>query len=159
MNFYCLHRRARKAFQRIFSRFFSHPQADDCYPPRSPLIHRIPTVFAQPLRMPVGPAPQPNVLKDNTRGWTQTQTINETGFVRSSAEVITEAPCCTAGGGILPLADFGTINYTASTDNGSSMGTQSPTSIVMVDNSGLAKDSTSSMSSSGAFSNTWIRSN
>ena len=98
------------------------------------------------------------VLKDNTRGWTQTQSINESGFDRSSAEVITEAPCCTASGGILPLADFGTINYTASTDNGSSMGTQSPTSIVMIDNSGLEKDSTSSMSSSGAFSNTWIRS-
>ncbi len=98
------------------------------------------------------------VLKDNTRGWTQTQTISESGFDRSSAEVITEAPCCTASGGILPLADFGTINYTASSANGSSMGTQSPTSIVMIDNSGLDKDSTSSMSSSGAFSNTWIRS-
>jgi len=97
------------------------------------------------------------VLKDNTRGWTQTQTISESGFDRSSAEVITEAPCCTASGGILPLADFGTINYTASADNGSSMGTQSPTSIVMIDNSGLDKDSTSSISSSGAFSNTWIR--
>ena len=99
------------------------------------------------------------VLKDSTRGWTQTQKISESGFDRSSAEVITEAPCCTASGGILPLSDFGTINYTASTDNGSSMGTQSPTSIVMVDNSGLDKDSTSSMSSSGAFSNTWIRAN
>ncbi|HXB49823.1 MAG TPA: G1 family glutamic endopeptidase [Streptosporangiaceae bacterium] len=97
------------------------------------------------------------VLKDNTRGWTQTQNINESGFARSSAEVITEAPCCTASGGILPLADFGAINYTASSDNGGSMGTQSPTSIVMIDNSGLDKDSTSSMSSSGAFSNTWIR--
>jgi len=34
----------------ISSRFFCCPQHDDCYPPRSPLIHRIPTVFAQPLR-------------------------------------------------------------------------------------------------------------
>jgi hypothetical protein len=99
------------------------------------------------------------VLKDNTQGWTQSQKISESGFDRSSAEVITEAPCCTASGGILPLSDFGTINYTASTDNGSSMGTQSPTSIIMVDNSGLEKDSTSSISSSGAFSNTWIRAN
>jgi hypothetical protein len=98
------------------------------------------------------------VLKDNTRGWTQTQKINESGFDRSSAEVITEAPCCTGSGGILPLADFGTVHYTAGSDNGSSMGTQSPTSIIMVDNSGLDKDSTSSISSSGAFSNTWIRS-
>jgi len=98
------------------------------------------------------------VLKDTTRGWTQTQTINESGFDRSSAEVITEAPCCTASGGILPLANFGTINYTGSAANGTSMGTQKPTSIVMIDNAGRDKDSTSSMSSSGAFSNTWIRS-
>ena len=99
------------------------------------------------------------VLKDSTEGWTQTQVINESGLDRSSAEVITEAPCCTSSGGILPLADFGTVSYTGSADNGSSMGTQSPTEIVMVDNSGLDKDTTSSISSSGAFSNTWVRSN
>jgi Peptidase A4 family len=99
------------------------------------------------------------VLKDATQGWTKTFTTNESGLDRSSAEVITEAPCCTNSGGILPLADFGTVNYTASTDNGSSMGTQSPTEIIMVDNSGLDKDSTSAISSAGAFSNTWIRSN
>lgn len=99
------------------------------------------------------------VLTDHTQGWTKTQNINKSGFSRSSAEVITEAPCCTAGGGILPLADFHTINYTSSSDNGSSMGGQSPTSIIMVDNSGRDKDSTSSMTSGGNFSNTWIRAN
>ena len=99
------------------------------------------------------------VLKDNTRGWTETKSINESGFSRSSAEVITEAPCCTNSGEPLPLSDFGTINYTASTANGTSMGSQGPTAIVMVDNSGEDKDTTSSMSSSGAFSNTWERSN
>jgi hypothetical protein len=98
------------------------------------------------------------VLKDATQGWTETYTANESGLDRSSAEVITEAPCCTNSGGILPLADFGTVNYTASTDNGSSMGTQSPTEIIIVDASGRQEDSTSSISSSGAFSNTWIRS-
>jgi hypothetical protein len=95
------------------------------------------------------------VLKDNTEGWTQTITQNEAGLDRSSAEVITEAPSSDTG--VLPLADFGTVNYTAATANGTSMGTQSPTEIIMVDNSGLAKDSTSQMSSAGAFSNTWIR--
>jgi hypothetical protein len=98
-------------------------------------------------------------LSDSTQGWTQKQVINESGFARSSAEVITEAPCCTGSGGILPLANFGTVNYTAASANGTSMGTQSPTSIVMIDNSGLDKDTTSAMSSSGAFSNTWVRSN
>lgn len=95
-------------------------------------------------------------LTDSTEGWTEQKVINESGFDRSSAEVITEAPSSYSG--VLPLADFGTVNYAAATANGSSMGTQNPTSIVMVDNSGQDKDTTSSMSSSGAFSNTWIRS-
>jgi hypothetical protein len=33
---------------------------------------------------------------------------------RSSAEWITEAPCCTNRGGTLPLADFGTVSFGAS---------------------------------------------
>jgi hypothetical protein len=98
------------------------------------------------------------VLKDTTRGWTQTVTKNESGFDRSSAEVITEAPCCTSSGGILPLADFGTVTYGSSTANGTSLGTQSPTEIIMIDNSGEDKDSTSAINSGGGFSNTWIRS-
>ncbi len=98
------------------------------------------------------------VLKDATQGWTETTTKNESGLARSSAEVITEAPCCTGSGGILPLANFGTVNYSGSADNGSSMGTQSPTEIIIVDGSGNQEDSTSTISSSGAFSNTWIRS-
>jgi Peptidase A4 family len=96
------------------------------------------------------------VLTDATQGWTDTVTKNETGLDRSSAEVITEAPSSNTG--VLPLADFGTVNYTASTANGTSMDTQSPTEIIMVDNSGAEKDTTSTMSSSGAFSNTWERS-
>jgi Peptidase A4 family len=96
------------------------------------------------------------VLKDTTKGWTQTITKNQSGLARSSAEVITEAPSSSSG--VLPLANFGTINYTGSSANGSSMSGQSPTSITMINNSGADKDSTSSLSSSGAFSNTWIRS-
>jgi hypothetical protein len=97
------------------------------------------------------------VLHDATKGWTQTITKSQSGLARSSAEVITEAPSSSSG--VLPLANFGTVSYTGSADNGSSMGGQSPTQIVMVNNSGAQKDSTSSISSSGAFSNTWIRSN
>jgi acyl dehydratase len=95
------------------------------------------------------------VLKDVTQGWTQTQTINETGLDRSSAEVITEAPSSETG--VLPLANFGTVTYGSSDANGSSLGAQSPTEIIMIDNSGADKDSTSAISSGGGFSNTWIR--
>jgi hypothetical protein len=97
------------------------------------------------------------VLKDTTQGWTQTITKNQSGLDRSSAEVITEAPSSSSG--VLPLADFGTVNYSVSDANGSSLASHSPTEIIMIDNSGNQKDSTSSIGSGGAFSNTWIRSN
>jgi len=97
------------------------------------------------------------VLKDSTQGWTQTITKNQTGLDRSSAEVITEAP--SSNSGVLPLADFGTVSYSTSAANGTSLGSQSPTEIVMINNSGADKDSTSSIGSGGAFSNTWISSN
>jgi hypothetical protein len=96
------------------------------------------------------------VLKDTTRGWTQTITKNETGLDRSSAEVITEAPSTESG--ILPLTDFGSVSYSVSDANGTSLGTQSPTEIIMIDNNGSDKDSTSAITSAGAFGNTWIRS-
>ncbi|HXW46684.1 MAG TPA: G1 family glutamic endopeptidase [Streptosporangiaceae bacterium] len=97
-------------------------------------------------------------LEDATRGWTQTQVIDESGLDRSSAEVITEAPCCTNSGGILPLADFGTVTYNGSEANGASLSSESPTEIIIVSASGQQEDSTSSFSSSGSFSNTWITS-
>jgi len=98
------------------------------------------------------------VLTDHTQGWTRTVRRTQAGLARSSAEVITEAPSSSAGG-VLPLANFGTVHYTAATANGTSMASQSPTGIVMVNSAGTAKDSTSAISSAGAFSNTWIRSN
>jgi hypothetical protein len=96
------------------------------------------------------------VLQDSTQGWTQTITKNQSGLARSSAEVITEAP--SSNSGVLPLADFGTVSYSTSAANGTSLGSQSPTEIIMINNSGADKDSTSSINSSGGFSNTWIRS-
>ncbi|HEY2520055.1 MAG TPA: G1 family glutamic endopeptidase [Streptosporangiaceae bacterium] len=91
-------------------------------------------------------------LTDNTQGWTQTE--HETGsFSNSSAEVITEAPSSETGP--LPLADFGTINYSGASANGASMGSQNPTSITMVGSSGDQLDSTSGIDGSGGFSNTW----
>jgi hypothetical protein len=96
------------------------------------------------------------VLHDATQGWTQTITKNQSGLARSSAEVITEAP--SSNSGVLPLANFGTVRYSTSSANGTSLGSQSPIAITMINNSGADKDSTSSISSGGAFSNTWIRS-
>jgi hypothetical protein len=97
------------------------------------------------------------VLKDVTAGWTKTIKKSQSGLARSSAEVITEAP--SSGTGVLPLADFGTVHYTAATANGTLMSSQGPVKIIMVNSSGADKDSTSTITSAGAFSNTWLRSN
>jgi Peptidase A4 family len=97
------------------------------------------------------------VLTDSTQDWTQTITENESGLSRSSAEVITEAPSSESG--VLPLADFGTVNYGGSSANGSSMSTLDPTGIIIVDSGGNQEDTTSSMNSSGGFSNGWLSSN
>ena len=79
---------------------------------------------------------------------------------RSSAEWIAEAP--SSSGGILPLADFGTVSYSSctATVNGTpgtigSFGS-SVQVITMVSNSGAVKAQPSSLSSSGdSFSVTW----
>ena len=99
------------------------------------------------------------MLQDITRGWKHTVNKSLSGAANSSAEVIAEAPCCTASGGILPLANFGTVNFSNATANGSAIGNSSPVQINMVDNSGRLKDQTSALSGGGSFSDTWLRAN
>ena len=96
-------------------------------------------------------------ISDSTRDWTYSTTKTQSGLARSSAEVITEAPCCTNSGGILPLADFGKVSYTSSTVDGSTLSSFNPVEITMVSASGVTEDSTSSLSG-GSFSNTWLSS-
>jgi Peptidase A4 family len=98
-------------------------------------------------------------IADTTQGWSHTVTRTLAGAPRSSAEVIVEAPCCTASGGILPLANFGTVNITGSLANGSALGNAGGvTEIIMVDSAGRQKDSVSSLSGGENFSATWLRS-
>jgi hypothetical protein len=71
-----------------------------------------------------------------------------------------EAPCCTASGGILPLADFHTVNITGSLANGSALGNAGGvTQIIMINSAGQDKDTVSSLTSKENFSATWLRSN
>ena len=96
-------------------------------------------------------------IADTTQGWSHTTTASLAGAARSSAEVIVEAPCCTASGGILPLADFGTVNITSSMANGAALGSAGGvTQIVMIDNAGSDKDRVSSLSGGGNFGATWL---
>jgi hypothetical protein len=96
-------------------------------------------------------------LADESKGWSTSTNQSLSGAPRSSAEVIIEAP--SSGSGILPLADFGTVNLSSSLVDGSAIGNDSPTSIDMVDNSGANKDTVSSLSGGENFSATWDRSN
>lgn len=96
-------------------------------------------------------------LSDTTEGWSQTITKRLSGAARSSAEVVAEAPCCTAGGGILPLANFGTVGFLGSTANGSALSNFSPVGVNLVSANGVAEDSVSSLHG-GSFTATWLNS-
>ena len=99
-------------------------------------------------------------IQDTTQGWSHTTVASLSGAARSSAEVIVEAPCCTASGGILPLTDFGTVSLTGSMANGAALGNAGGvTQIIMIDNSGRDKDTVSSLVGGESFSATWVRSN
>jgi hypothetical protein len=99
-------------------------------------------------------------IADTTQGWSHTTTATLANAARSSAEVIIEAPCCTASGGILNLTDFGTVNITGSLANGAAIGNAGGlTEIVMIDSEGRDRDSVSSLSGGENFSATWIRDN
>ena len=50
-------------------------------------------------------------IKDSTTGQYFSTAAAVSGAIRSSAEWIAEAPCCTSTGGILPLTDFGTVTF------------------------------------------------
>src|SRR5262249_19725932 len=97
------------------------------------------------------------VLKNTTQGWSHTVHKTLAGAANSSAEVIAEAPCCTAGGGVLPLANFGTVNFSNATANGSPIGNFGPTKINMAGNSGRPKARTSARAGGGTFAATWLR--
>jgi hypothetical protein len=96
------------------------------------------------------------VLQNRSRGWTKVITKHASSLARSSAEVITEAPSSTNG--VLPLADFVKINYSSARVNGKLLKNVGATRIVMINNSGKNKDTTSTVSGANTFKNVWYRS-
>ena len=97
-------------------------------------------------------------LQDITKNWSHTINASLSGAANSSAEVIAEAPCCTASGGILPLAHFSPVPFSNARANGSPIGNFSPTEIIMIDSAGRDKDSISSLTGGRSFTATWRRS-
>jgi hypothetical protein len=93
------------------------------------------------------------VLSDTTQGWSHTTKAKLRSAKLGSAEVIAEAP--SSSGGVLPLADFGSVGFTSATANGALMNTLSGLDKINMVSGSTTKASTSTINSSGNFSVTW----
>jgi hypothetical protein len=92
-------------------------------------------------------------ITDRTTGGSFTTTQKLRSAKLSSAEVIAEAP--SSSGGVLPLANFGTVGFSAATVNGQAIGNFKPDRITMVAPDGTVKASPGSLSGGNAFSVAW----
>ena len=90
-------------------------------------------------------------ISDSTRHWTFTTTQRLNKASLSSAEVIAEAP--SSRGGVLPLANFGTVNFSSASANGQPLTNFAFDPITM--QSGSTVKAQPSGISGGAFSVVW----
>jgi hypothetical protein len=92
-------------------------------------------------------------LSDTTQGWTQVAQQTATGAQLGSAEVIAEAP---SENTVLPLADFGTVNFTDVTVDNAPIGAGASqttlTELVMQSASGTDLATPSALTGGNAFS-------
>ncbi|HZE04493.1 MAG TPA: G1 family glutamic endopeptidase [Solirubrobacteraceae bacterium] len=93
-------------------------------------------------------------ITDHTQGWSQTVTPRLNSARLGSAEVIAEAP--SSSGGVLPLADFQQVGFSAATVNGSLLTSATPgiDPITMVTSTGTVKAEPSAIRR-GRFTDTW----
>jgi hypothetical protein len=90
-------------------------------------------------------------IKDTTTGGSFTTTQRMKHAKLGSAEVIAEAP---SSGGVLPLANFGTVGFSAATVNGKPIDSFNPDRIDMVSGT-TTKATTSALTNGKAFTVTW----
>ena len=90
-------------------------------------------------------------IRDTTSGRSFTTTQKLRRAKLGSAEVIAEAP---SSGSVLPLANFGSVAFSAATVNGQPIGNFHPDRINMVSGT-TTKATTSALSNGTAFSVTW----
>jgi peptidase A4-like protein len=95
-------------------------------------------------------------ISDSTQGWNYSTTQRLKSAALASAEVIAEAPSSRSG--VLPLTNFGKVNFGASSANGASLASAPNLDpITMVSSSGAAKAQPSNpIGKDGSFSVTWI---
>jgi hypothetical protein len=91
-------------------------------------------------------------ITDSTQGWSNTTTARLKSAKLASAEVIAEAP--SSSGGVLPLANFGTVNFTGASANGVSLDKLPNLDPITMASGSTVKAQPSGISS-GAFSVTW----
>ena len=90
-------------------------------------------------------------LSDATQGWTQTTQQTAADAQLGSAEVIAEAP--SSGDSVLPLAGFGTVNFTGATADGAPIGNSANLSeLTMSSAAGTPLAAPSALTSASAFS-------
>ena len=91
-------------------------------------------------------------ITDSTQGWTNTTSARLKSAKLASAEVIAEAP--SSSGGVLPLANFGTVSFTGASANGTSMDKLANLDPITMQSGSTIKAQPSGISS-GAFSVAW----
>jgi peptidase A4-like protein len=93
-------------------------------------------------------------LTDATQGWTQ-QTNQSSNIAQlGSAEIIAEAPS-SGNGTVLPLSNFGTVNFTAATVDNTALGNENPDALTMVSGNNVTEATPSALTGGNAFAVTW----
>jgi hypothetical protein len=92
-------------------------------------------------------------IADTTRGWSHTVKAKLKSAKLASAEVIAEAP--SSSGGVLPLANFGTVGFTNATANNTTLTSSTPHIDPITMQSGSTVKAQPSSISNGVFSVAW----
>jgi Peptidase A4 family len=94
-------------------------------------------------------------MTNSTRGWTFSTNQTSSSGKRGSAEWIAEAPS-TSSGSLLPLANFGTVQFSNCTANNSAISANPNPDAITMGSGGTTKATTSGLNGAGSgFSVTW----
>jgi hypothetical protein len=91
-------------------------------------------------------------LTDSTQGWTQTTQQTSDTAQLGSAEIIAEAP---SDGQVLPLTDFGTVNFTDALVNNEAIGDLSTDALTMESAENVAEATPSALTNGDDFTVTF----
>jgi Peptidase A4 family len=91
-------------------------------------------------------------LTDATQNWTQTTNQTSNTAELGSAEVIAEAP---SNGTVLPLSNFGTVNFTNATADNQPIGNENAAALTLESAAGVTEATPSALTGANAFTVTW----